>query len=704
MIVYQYVGLDFETYSGASLPDVGLFNYVNDPDFRPLIASLRRRYDAPLRFDFIADPDAVEKLRKELAGRHVAAHNAIFEKAVLDAIGIHIESDRFIDTAMLARAAGAAGKLEAAAPQLLGIDKMESGMRLIKLFCIPGKLQEANGSNAFDPAIIDQFPDDWKEFGEYCDLDALLGLELAELLLPDFPEKEHLNAAVTMDMNTTGWCVDLTAVNWMQDLYEANLVELVRSFRQDVASPDLNFNSTPQLRKWCAVRGINAKSFDEAAVKKLIAAIERRLQSPLTKPGQVDDFREVLRMLQTKQALGGSSLKKLKVILDTTAKDGRLRDQYMHIGAGATFRTTGRGAQMQNLPRLKDGGFAGGASGLMPYYTQWSNSELSENIRLLFTASHPNGQLVVGDFGSIESRGLAWQSGEEWKLEAYRNNQDVYKVLASRIFNTPVEDVTKPQRQTGKQGELSCGYQAAGEAVHSFVAKMGDVMTMEEATSLVSDWRKQNPKTVEYWWDLDTALRKVVAGAPRAIVLLPHGEVVIERVRAPGSLSKQHPGVSSLQVEMYTYANSTWDPQRQRYANLVFTRVIHGVHEAGRNLRYYKPSQRKTGELWTNKFTDPKTKMTKYYSIYGGKLAGILTQSLCRELFFDSLRHIHSWVEKQPNVRLVGQFHDEIILDWTPGWTSLHATQEALTLAMTVCALDDFPLAVDVKHAYRYTK
>ena len=60
-------------------------------------------------------------------------------------------------------------------------------------------------------------------------------------------------------------------------------------------------------------------------------------------------------LLETKQVMGGSSLKKLQTMIDTSART-RLHDQYLHCGAGATYRTTGRGVQMQNLKRLNGEG------------------------------------------------------------------------------------------------------------------------------------------------------------------------------------------------------------------------------------------------------------------------------------------------------------------------------------------------------------
>jgi hypothetical protein len=50
---------------------------------------------------------------------------------------------------------------------------------------------------------------------------------------------------------------------------------------------------------------------------------------------------------------------------------------------------------------------------------EWSNDELAVNLRQVFTARHPDGVLIVGDFSSVESRGLGYIAGAEWKMEAY---------------------------------------------------------------------------------------------------------------------------------------------------------------------------------------------------------------------------------------------------------------------------------------------
>ena len=65
-----------------------------------------------------------------------------------------------------------------------------------------------------------------------------------------------------------------------------------------------------------------------------------------------------------------------------------------------------------------------------------------------------------------------------------------------------------------------------------------------------------------------------------------------------------------------------------------------------------------------------------------------------------------------PNVKLIGQFHDEIVLEWTPiesvgktwGAVSLEYAVKKLEQLMSTSPVLDFPLAAEVKYDHRYTK
>lgn len=699
----ETIGLDFETYCAVDLPKHGLDRYMGDSTFRPLLASLyMKRGNTVLRqrLDFVHDYHGSKRqLEDAVANRIIVAHNAPFEQRTLQNLGIYAPSRTFVDSAVVARAAGAGSSLEAAAPQLLGIDKLESGKDLIKLFSIPGPLQEQHNTRSFMADIVLQHPDQWDLFGKYCDLDA----ELGYLIVQDYGRyltiREGQYQTITMDMNQIGWCVDVPLVEEMNRRYLENQAEALASFRAGCNAQDLNLNSLKQLKEWCQARGVKATSFDEKHVAKLIGMIEKKLDSMTGLDAKADDYFEVLRLLRTKQTLGGSSLKKLVTILDLATPDDRnpgryrLRDQYLHCGAGQTLRTTGKSVQMQNLKRLQT---VANMEELYEVDTEWSNDKLAANLRQVFTATDPNGALIVGDFSSVESRGLAYIAGADKKLESYRQGLDLYKVLASDMFGTAYDTVTKQQRQAGKVGELSCGYGAGSGAVQSFAAGMGIEMSEAEAAKLVSDWRTVNPEVVDLWHQLDETLHRVVEGSvnPDSLIL-GHGlSLVMESVDAPVSLQKQHPGARSLIVEVYAPGGELW-----------LRRFFHGVHERGRNVCYYRPSDRKTGDLWRNHFVDPKTKQVRFYEVYGGKLAGILTQSFCREMFFMVLRQVASWVDTYTNLQLVGQFHDEIVVDWKPGLLSLKGAKADLEQLMSDPGpIIGFPLAADIKHDYRYTK
>jgi DNA polymerase len=685
--MHKHIGLDFETYAEVDLTKHGLNRYISCPYFQPLIAAVAWDDGTAEVFDFVTDyTESRLRLIEVIGNNTVVAHNAGFEQAVLASMGIYIPSSQFVDSAVLARAAGAAGKLEAAAPQLLGIDKMASGWELIKLFSI--------GEGAFDPAMLVDHPDKWEEFALYCILDAQLSLKLAGLLLPDTTLQELLNNAVTMDMNSTGWHVDMDMVLEMQRRYLDNVALAIAEFRLDTGADELNLNSHVQLKEWCDKRGVKATSFDEAHVISLIRKVNKRMTAIGPMDPRWDGYGEVLKLLLTKQVMGGSSLKKLQTIIDTTGADGRLRDQYLHCGAGATFRTTGRGVQMQNLKRLNGAG--DDMLELFDESNQWDNGKLASNLRQVFTATDPMGALIVGDFSSVESRGLAWQAGEDWKLDAYFAGKDLYKVQAGKIFGKHEAHVTKPERQVGKVGELACGYGAGGPAVRDFAKKMGVELSETEAAKLVRDWRAANPQIVEYWRLLHEALMDAVDLGQPGMAPMKHGWVKVIPIPAPKSLRDQtgNQNLVSLRVQMYVGSDRMVD------------RVIHGTHLVGRNIHYWKPSERKTGDLWTDTWVNPKTKRQQPFTVYGGKLSGLLTQSLCREVFFNSLRDVHGRLSPFPgvNVELVGQFHDEIVLDWRPGAVTLESTKAMLNDCMSRTKLPGFPLAAEIKFDYRYTK
>lgn len=700
----QMIGLDFETFGTRPLPVVGLDNYINDPTFRILLASVAMPDGTVHRYDFVlGDP---ETAREELhawmtSDKYFAAHNAGFERAVLKREGFPVPEIR--DSAVMARAMGAGSKLEEAAPQLLGgLQKMEVGERLIKKFSIPREDGYVLVDHVEDWTDDDR--EDWRMFGNYCDEDARLSRSICARYKYSIFSKEWAYEAITQRMNDTGWTVDVPAVREMQRRYLEN-VELAEQVFRERFNPQvpqgpkgelgpLNLNSLQQLKNWCHRLGVRATSFDEAHVAALLTKVEHKLETITPEHHKWADYTAVAEMLRTKQVLGGSSLKKLKVILDTVSEDGQLRNSYLHCGAGQTYRTTGRGVQMQNLPRLSEELRV--LDDLHDPASNWTNGDMAENLRQVFTAQNPKGSLIVGDFASVESRGLAYLAGEKWKLDAYFAGKDMYKVLAEQIHHVSYDQVTKEQRRSGKVGELGCGYGAGGGAVASFAKGMGIVMTEDEATDIVYKWRDANPKIVELWRKLDEGLHACVEyKQPEVRIRMANFlTAVFSIIDTPTSLLAQHNNAVSIELAVEDERGNDW-----------FTRVFRGCYMRGRDVCYYKPHA-VNGQLWSNNFVDPKTKERMFYKLYGGKLAGILTQSFCREIFFHVLQRVDDWVNSHPGVTLVGQFHDEIILDFDPDVASfgLAWAMDQLSWNMKQSPMAGFPLEAEVKSAYRYTK
>lgn len=706
-------GLDFETYGDVNLPKHGLARYVDGPTFTPLLASFVTK-SVEEEFDFVRYPrrhvarfrDLVEEFVLDADGILVA-HNVGFERAVLRRMSIDPDVlPNMVDSAVISRAMGAASSLEGASNQLTDLPKMEEGKRLIQKFSVPN---EGNSWQAPTPELVQssRFRDDWALFRTYCTRDARASLLIAQQYLESGNMIREIEREwLTAQQNERGWFVDLPLVREMQLRYEANIDQALSDF-QRIHDPDgkLNLASPMQLKKWCEERGIRAKSFDKENVERMHKVIEKKLITMDPTNPKYQPLTEVFAMLSTKIEMGGSSLKKLQVLIDQTSEDGRLRNQYVHIGAGQSYRTSGRGAQLQNLKRL--GGEMLDMDTVYEETAEIGNTELGENLRQVFRAQYDDGELIVGDFSSVESRGLAWVAGAGWKVQAFRDGKDMYKVQASSIFHIPYEDVTKAERQIGKVGELSCGYGAGGGAVARFASKMGIEMTDEEALKLVRDWRDANPEITELWKTVDELIHNAIASKQDAWADLAHGlRLGFLITETPKTLAGQHPGAQTLTMRLLHWSPS--DGTR----TLVLERTFQGCYTRGRNICYYKPSERKSGDLWVSHFTDPKTKQPRFYEVYGGKLVGILVQSLCREMFFNSMSHLENALEHScPNAKLIGQFHDELVVEWTPAvhptaGKTLNQTLQMIEFYMSrpPAYLAGFPLEADVKHAHRYIK
>ena len=125
---------------------------------------------------------------------------------------------------------------------------------------------------------------------------------------------------------------------------------------------------------------------------------------------------------------------------------------------------SGRNIQLQNLPQnhistldearelVKMGEF-----GLVESIYGNTPDILSQLIRTMLIAK-PGHKFIVADFSAIEARVLAWLAGEQWRMDAFKNGEDIYCASASHMFGVPVvkHGINGELRQRGKVAELAC--------------------------------------------------------------------------------------------------------------------------------------------------------------------------------------------------------------------------------------------------------
>lgn len=262
-----------------------------------------------------------------------------------------------------------------------------------------------------------------------------------------------------------------------------------------------NPNSVAQMKSWLVEHGVEAETLGKKAVAELIK----------TAPVEIQD------VLSLRLQLAKSSVSKYQAMQRTVCSDGRARGMFFFYGANRTGRWSGRSIQLQNLPQnhipdletARDMVKAGDYDATELLYEDIPDT-LSQLIRTAFIP-RKGYKFIVSDFSAIEARVLSFLAGEQWRLDVFANNGDIYCASASAMFKVPVEKhgVNSHLRQKGKIAELALGYGGSVGALTAMGAlDMG--LKQEELQPLVTSWRNANPNIVRFWWDVDGAVKEAV--------------------------------------------------------------------------------------------------------------------------------------------------------------------------------------------------
>lgn len=109
-------------------------------------------------------------------------------------------------------------------------------------------------------------------------------------------------------------------------------------------------------------------------------------------------------------------------------------------------------------------------------------------------------RFIDADYSQIELRLLAHISGDEHLIEAYKTAQDIHRITAAKVFNTPLEEVTDEQRSNAKAVNFGIVY-----GISSFGLSQDLSISRKQASEYIEQYFKTYPKIKEF---LDNVVKK----------------------------------------------------------------------------------------------------------------------------------------------------------------------------------------------------
>lgn len=516
------LSLDLETYSDLNLAKCGVYKYAESPAFEILLFGYAVD-GGPVQVVDLAQGESIpEEILDALTDDTVTkwAFNANFERVCLsrhltdlgrslnpfyDQHPLSQECARFLNPAgwkcsmVWSAYLGLPLSLEGVGAVLnLDNQKMKEGRELIRYFCVPCKETKTNGGRTRN--LPQHALDKWNLFKSYNKRDVEVEMAIQQRLQKyPVPEKVWEEYHLDQEINDRGIAIDLELARQAVALDAKSRESLMAALKERTGLE--NPNSVIQMLDWLEQHGLKTDSLGKKNVQELLKTAQEPLRS----------------VLLLRQKLAKSSVKKYQAMEMTACKDGRARGMFQFYGANRTGRFAGRHIQLQNLPQnhlpdlseTRELVRQGNYKALDMLYESIPDV-LSQLIRTAFVP-RKGMKFVVSDFSAIEARVISWLAGERWKSEAFAAGKDIYCSTASQMFGVPVvkHGINGNLRQKGKIAELACGYGGSVGALKAMGAlDMG--IPEEELGNLVQSWRSANPHIVDFWWQVDGAVKTAI--------------------------------------------------------------------------------------------------------------------------------------------------------------------------------------------------
>lgn len=445
---------DFETYYDKqfSLSKLTTEEYIRSDQFEVIGVSVKVNDNPPEWFSGTQKETATWLTQFDWANSFVLAHNTQFDGAILSWV-FGIKPKGWLDTLCMARA-------------IHGVDAGGSLKALAERYQLGAKGDEV--LNALGKRRVDFSTEDLARYGNYCITDVQLTYALFNQLASQLPVRELR-------------VIDLTLRMFIDPVLELNL-PLLESHLETVKEKKA----------------------------KLLAAAEADRDSLMSN----DKFAELLARLgvDPPKKISARTGKETWAFAKT---DEEFKELLSHsdprvqtlVGARLGTKTTLEETRTQ---RFIDISLRGKLPVPIKYYAahtgRWGGEDkinlqnLPRESKLKSAIVAPDGYVIIDcDSSQIEARTVAWLAGQTDLVEAFDKGEDVYKIMASAIYNVPVGQVDKAQRFVGKTTILGAGYGMGAAKFQTQLKAFNVNVELDECQKIINVYRETYPNIPALW-------------------------------------------------------------------------------------------------------------------------------------------------------------------------------------------------------------
>ena len=479
------VTLDFETYyaDGFGFKNLTTEEYIRDKQFEEIGVGVK--IDDDPAYWFSGSHDELKKHLTDLTDWSNAAllcHNTLFDGAILGwRFGIYPAF--YLDTLCMARA-------------LHGVDAGGSLSALAERYKIGEKGDEV--VKALGKRRADFTPAQLSAYGDYCKNDAELTYKLFHLMAPQFPgnEVKLIDMTLRMFIQPVFQVDDALLVQRLEDLRKEKN-DLLATLKEDLKCDD-----EESVRK-------------KLASNKQFAALLEALDPPVVPPKKISPVtgKETFALAKNDEGFIALSehenplvqqLCAVRLGTKSTLEESRIT-RFIDIGK--------RNRGLLPIPLKYYGAHTGRWSGSDKVNFQNLPSRDKKKKALKNAVLPPDACVVINcDSSQIEARVLAWLAGQGDVVQQFANNEDVYSIFASKVYNRTITRGDAEQRFVGKTCVLGLGYGTGWRKLQHTLATAKPIsahLPDEECQAIVNLYREVNTDIISLWKESDKALEEI---------------------------------------------------------------------------------------------------------------------------------------------------------------------------------------------------